>query len=238
MAAGMAEKMGGSAITPVVHQVAWYENVGTPGDGSVWKKHVIAAPFDEGFEAVAADLDGDGRMEVIATGWGPHGRVVWFDNAGDPRGAWTAHVIKENWTAANQVVIADFDGDGRPDIAAGSDKKSNQVFWWQMKAAGLTLTGDNYESSLCVARLVLFRTFVPAVLLSAPHFNVSLRLRESFRNRRRKAGCTCAHRVLSLARLSRIAWIALRSGGFRNPGPGCSESLAGHPCHGAEASSR
>jgi len=130
MAAGMAEKMGGSAITPVVHQVAWYENVGTPGDGSVWKKHVIAEPFEEGFEAVAADLDGDGRMEVIATGWGPHGRVVWFDNAGDPRGAWTAHVIKENWTAANQVVIADFDGDGRPDIAAGSDKKSNQVFWW------------------------------------------------------------------------------------------------------------
>jgi hypothetical protein len=131
MAAGMAEKMGGSEISPVIHQVAWYENVGTPGDGSTWKKHVIGSPFDEGFEAVAADLDGDGRMEVVATAWGPHGRVVWFSNAGDPSGAWTAHVIKEDWTAANQVVVADFDGDGRPDIAAGSDKKSNQVFWWR-----------------------------------------------------------------------------------------------------------
>ena len=27
--------------TPDTHQVVWYENVGKPGKGTVWKKHVI-----------------------------------------------------------------------------------------------------------------------------------------------------------------------------------------------------
>src|SRR5690606_19640412 len=70
---GMAE--GGGA------QIAWYENNGSPGD-KPWRKHTIREAFADAFEAVAADLDGDGRMEVLATSHRMPGRLVWFKDNG------------------------------------------------------------------------------------------------------------------------------------------------------------
>jgi hypothetical protein len=113
------------------HQIAWYENLGKPGKGLEWKKHVIAEGFDQGFEAVAADLDGDGHLDVIATAWGPKGRLVWFQNPGDPRGPWKMHTLKTNWSNANQIIVADLDGDGRPDLIACAERGANELRWWR-----------------------------------------------------------------------------------------------------------
>ncbi len=112
------------------NQVVWYENSGRPA-GSMWKKHVIGPDFDDAFEAIAADLDGDGDVDVAATSWRTPGRVVWFENHGDPRGAWTRHLLKDNWRSANQVIIADLNGDGRPDIVACSERGSLELRWWR-----------------------------------------------------------------------------------------------------------
>ena len=92
------------------NQIVWYENA-VPTDGG-WTKHMVGAQFDDAFEAVAGDLDGDGDIDVAATSWRTPGRVAWFENHGDPKGAWTQHVLKENWPSANQVIIADLNGDG------------------------------------------------------------------------------------------------------------------------------
>ena len=32
---------------------------------------------------------------------------------------------------ANQVIIADLDGDGRPDILAEAERGSNELRWWR-----------------------------------------------------------------------------------------------------------
>lgn len=112
------------------NQIVWYENNGQPGDGP-WKKHVIGPEFDDAFEAIAGDLDGDGDIDVAATSWRNPGRVVWYENQGNPRGKWTFHLLKDNWRSANQVIIADLDGDGRPDIAACSEIGSNELRWWR-----------------------------------------------------------------------------------------------------------
>ncbi|MDP7016532.1 MAG: FG-GAP-like repeat-containing protein, partial [Pirellulaceae bacterium] len=112
------------------NQIAWYENNGKPASG-VWKKHVIGAKFDDAFEAVAADLDGDGDVDVAATSWRNPGRIAWFENSGDPREPWTRHLLKNNWRSANQVIIADFNGDGRPDIAACAEHGSYELRWWR-----------------------------------------------------------------------------------------------------------
>jgi len=126
-----------SALVPEgMHEVAWYENVGKPGKGREWKKHKIGdLPY--AFEAFAADMDGDSHLDVVATAWAKGDRVVWFENPGNPRGKWKMHVIKEKWFAANQVIVADLNGDKRPDIAATADNGSryvtgaNELRWWR-----------------------------------------------------------------------------------------------------------
>lgn len=112
------------------HQIVWYENVGKPGKGTEWKRHVVGAlPY--AFEAIAADIDGDGKLDVVATAWGGKGQLVWFQNPGGLRGAWKKHVIKERWVHANQVIAADLNSDGRIDLAASAERGSNELRWWQ-----------------------------------------------------------------------------------------------------------
>ncbi|MFO0867758.1 MAG: FG-GAP-like repeat-containing protein [Pirellulales bacterium] len=119
-----------AASTPS-HQVAWYENVGQPGRGERWTRHVIADPFPQGFEAVAGDLDGDHDLDVVATGWGPVGQLAWFENTGDPRQAWRQHTIKKDWPNAVTVLLADLDADGRLDIVACAERGANELRWWR-----------------------------------------------------------------------------------------------------------
>jgi hypothetical protein len=110
------------------HQVVWYENL---GKGKGWKRHVIG-PLEQAFEAVAADLNGDGHLDVVATSYAPKGKVVWFENPGDPRKSpWKMHVLKDNWLHANQVIVADLNGDGRPDIIAVAERGANELRWWR-----------------------------------------------------------------------------------------------------------
>jgi len=116
---------------PRLHQIVWYENDGHP-ERTPWKKHVIAESFLNAFEAFAADLDGDGQMEVVATAWGAgKGRVAVFKHQGDPRGPWSMQLLKDKWSRADQVFVADIDGDGRPDVVAAAERGSNEVRWWR-----------------------------------------------------------------------------------------------------------
>ena len=82
-------------------------------------------------EAIAADIDNDGQIEIIATAWGDAGRLALFKHDGDPRGSWTMQTLKDDWPKANQVIVADLDGDGRLDIIAGAERGSNEVRWWR-----------------------------------------------------------------------------------------------------------
>jgi hypothetical protein len=83
------------------------------------------------FEAITADVDGDGSLDVIATAWGPEGRLVWFHNPGPRNGPWTIHVLKDKWANANQVIAADLNKDGRIDIAATAERGANEFRWWR-----------------------------------------------------------------------------------------------------------
>jgi VCBS repeat protein len=120
----------GMASSPSTGSVVWYENDGDPGAG-VWRKHVICDHLPQAFEAFAADVDGDGNIEVVATAWGDQGGLYLFEHDGDPRGPWRKRVLKDNWQRANQVIVADLDGDGRLDILAGAERGSNELRWWK-----------------------------------------------------------------------------------------------------------
>jgi hypothetical protein len=126
MALGMLAKEGQTDT----NQIVWYENVGRPGMGKTWKKHLVG-PLPFAFEAVAGDLNGDGTLDIVATAWGGTGQVVWFENTGDPKYAWKKHLLKDRWAHANQVILADLDADRRLDIIATAERGANELRWWR-----------------------------------------------------------------------------------------------------------
>jgi hypothetical protein len=122
-------------VDPNYHQLVWYENVGEPGDGSRWRKHVVRSGLIGVNEAVAADLDRDGDVDVVATAFGAGGEggeVAWFENLGDPRASWRMHSLKKPWERAAVVIVADLDGNGWPDVSAANEL-GLEFRWWQNK---------------------------------------------------------------------------------------------------------
>lgn len=112
------------------HEIVWYEHDGNPATSN-WQKHIICKHFPNAFEAIAADIDNDGQIEVIATAWHETGRVALFKHRGDPHGVWDMQLLKDGWTNASQVIVADLKGNGRLDIVAAAERGSNEVRWWR-----------------------------------------------------------------------------------------------------------
>jgi len=131
MSLGMGGGKVPSDLTPVSHKVVWYENVGKPGKGSDWKEHPVYEPFEQAFESVAADIDGDGDLDVVASASGKDGQIAWFQNPGTISGAWKFHLLKEKWAMATQVQVADLDGDHRLDIVGVAERGSTELRWWR-----------------------------------------------------------------------------------------------------------
>ncbi len=73
--------------------------------------HTIATEFAGGYQAVAADLNADGRPDVIALST-RQPELVWYENPG-----WERHVIAGGLSRMINVAAHDVDGDGIPELA-------------------------------------------------------------------------------------------------------------------------
>jgi VCBS repeat protein/FG-GAP repeat protein len=112
----------------------WLEQQPPRPDGTtVWTRHVIDESWSQAHALALADLDGDGRNELIA------GKCIWAHNGLDPgageppaiyyyswnqaTSSFTRHTIAapgENIALGRQFSVVDLNGDGRPDLVAPS----------------------------------------------------------------------------------------------------------------------
>jgi hypothetical protein len=94
------------------------------GKGGQWKRHVIDNQDPDGHTLHAADLDGDGRDELIA-GFRGATRSVYFYRADRKAENWTRTAVDKGGIAAAGCAVADFDADKRLDIACIGSATTN-----------------------------------------------------------------------------------------------------------------
>ena len=99
-------------------KVAWYEN--TDGNGSFGEQNVISSEVDGAISVFAADLDGDGDIDVLYASRDRHGTISWRENV-DGKGRFgEENVIGLDVRSASSVYATDVDGDGDADVLSGS----------------------------------------------------------------------------------------------------------------------
>ncbi len=115
----------GVAFKPY-HGVTWLENRGAEG----FRAHPIGRLYGA-HAAEAGDLDGDGDLDIVASGFLPQvelpvppgalrlDSVVWFERDGD---AWIPWEIESGHPRHTGVTLFDLDEDGRLDIVAAVNR--------------------------------------------------------------------------------------------------------------------
>jgi hypothetical protein len=107
------------------NQVAVYRR-----SGAAWQRVVIDSSLVDGHTIQTADLNGDGRDEVIA-GYRGQGHSVYIYYAEDTAGTrWSKHVLDQGGMGAAACAVADLNGDGRPDIACIGTAGAN-LKWYE-----------------------------------------------------------------------------------------------------------
>lgn len=133
--------------------------------------HEIATGLRGGYQVVPADLNKDGRLDLVVVASGLP-ELVWFENPG-----WEKHVVASGITAPINVAAADLDGDGIPELAlahgfATTPDKSTGIVTLYTHAADVTAPWSGREIDR-VPTSHRLRWYAPAgsrdrVLVNAP----------------------------------------------------------------------
>jgi hypothetical protein len=117
-------------------KIAWYENAG--GGGTSWVLHTISVSADGAETVYAADLDGDGDLDVLSASFGDD-KIAWYRNDSIHRGVTfvSPPEISTSADGAVSVYVADVDGDGDLDALSAS-RYDSKIAWYENMGGGGT----------------------------------------------------------------------------------------------------
>ncbi|MEA2559911.1 MAG: large repetitive protein, partial [Acidobacteriota bacterium] len=117
-------------------KIAWYENVG--GGGTSWVLHTVSTSANGAETAYAADLDGDGDLDVLSASYADD-TIAWYRNDSIHRGVRfvSPPEISTDADFAQSVYTADVDGDGDLDALSASSS-DDKIAWYENVGGGGT----------------------------------------------------------------------------------------------------
>jgi hypothetical protein len=114
--------------------IAWFRIPKQPEKAERWERFIVADRDAPGYNHYLAvgDVNGDGRPDVAsAAKSGPTGNwFAWWEQLPDIANPWKKHLIAANQDGATNILIADLNGDGKPDFLA-SRGHGRGVVWFQ-----------------------------------------------------------------------------------------------------------
>ncbi len=97
-------------------EIYWYK-FHTPDR---WSRHLLGTDSASSVGGCALDVDGDGWLDYVTGG-------AWYRNSRDPEKPFERIVFDPELKDCHDLVAADIDGDGRPEILTMSDPNG---LWW------------------------------------------------------------------------------------------------------------
>ena len=104
-------------------KIAWYENNGS----QVFTQRIISTTADGALSVFAADVDGDGDIDVLSASRNDD-KIAWYENNGSQ--VFTERIISATADGAYSVFAADVDGDGDTDVLSASSN-DDKIAWYE-----------------------------------------------------------------------------------------------------------
>ena len=93
----------------------------------------INTSAEQAVEVQVADMDGDGDLDIVSASVADD-TIAWYENDGTADPSWTAVDITTSADGAQDVQVADMDGDGDLDIVSASYSDST-IAWYENDGA-------------------------------------------------------------------------------------------------------
>ncbi|MBV1924232.1 MAG: T9SS type A sorting domain-containing protein, partial [Flavobacteriaceae bacterium] len=121
-------------------KIAWHENI--DGLGTYADQQIINSEIEEAIFVYAADIDGDGDMDVLSASMAFEGtKIAWYENLDGLGTFGSEQFITSELEDASVVKASDLDGDGDLDVVVSSTGFDNSLVAWFENLDGLGTFG-------------------------------------------------------------------------------------------------